>query len=172
MTKDVDEQLSLRFEPGSDASQELFVIAHMFEHFYRHDSIKAVVCRKVIHVCGHYLNILDTPPCTFSHNKFSLRKGVGDCKNSTVRVMFGHPERKRSPTTSKFEYFHSVSYLCALAGERQHYLFSRVERRHTRWPVTTAVLQSLPQYLEKKFWRNFVMLFVRFFRMYSNRTSS
>ncbi len=48
-----------RFQPRADARQQLFVVAHVLEHFHRHDAVEArVVERQVVHVAGDDLDVL------------------------------------------------------------------------------------------------------------------
>ncbi len=63
MREDMNEQSSICMKPSAYAFKQGLLVRHMFKHFHRNHTIKALVDGKIVHVGGNNGEVLKTARC-------------------------------------------------------------------------------------------------------------
>ena len=76
MNENVHKKFPIRKQPVANPVEQLFVIAHMLEHFDRHDAIKLTVSIEIIHITSDDFEVLQTGLAGMLQNEFPLGMGI------------------------------------------------------------------------------------------------
>jgi hypothetical protein len=72
MTKDVHEEPAIGIQPIADPTEQLFIIAHVFQHFDGYDPVVSRRRFEVVHVAGQYFDISKAAPSGFGDDVLAL----------------------------------------------------------------------------------------------------
>ena len=72
MAEDVYEQQSAGLQPGADVAEQQLVVADVFEHFHRDDSVKRAAGQKIVDIGCDDFQVVQSTACGFSLDVLSL----------------------------------------------------------------------------------------------------
>lgn len=120
MGKDMDKDFSAGLEPSGDLTEELAMVADVFEHFNGDEAVKLLIGLEVVDIASDDLEVGESTPAGLFFNVLALGVGIGNGGDLGLGIARRHEKAERTPAASEFEDVLSVAELGALAGEGEH----------------------------------------------------
>ena len=167
----MDEEFAVGLEPAGDPLHQLAVVLHVLEHLHRDGAVVGAGLRRGegVHVGRDDPDIVELAALRLRLDVKALGVGIGNRRDRGVRVVLGHPERKRSPAATELEDLLAILEFRPLAGELEHRLLGFREGGVHGGPVTAAVLEPRSENVEVELRRDLVVLLVGIRRVDGDR---
>ncbi len=160
MTENVDEQLAVAGQPAGDALHESLIVAHVLKHFHGHDAVVRLTGAEVVHIGGDDFQVAQAALLRLAVDEGLLARRIGNRRDTGVWIVSRHPQGQRAPATAQLQNTRAILQLCALAGQREHLCFGRIQVGDPGRPVAAAVLEVLAQNQLEELGRHFIVLLV------------
>ena len=122
--ENMDKDFGARLEPGGDLTEELAMVADVFEHFNGDEAVELLLGLEVVDVAGDDLEVGESAPAGLFLDVKTLGIGIGNGGNACVGITGGHEEAERTPTASEFDDVLPVAEFGTFAGKGEHVDFS------------------------------------------------